>query len=859
MKFSIYQKKKGQTIIELCLVLLSLLGFFFLGLFAFSIFEVSQKQTSLTRAQAFMELGNHSSFGRSAHGRDDPKNSNSQVFFQLGKKSEGIFLVDFNRIESFKKAVEGELDLTAGADSDDAFWAKYRLPKQVTRVFGGESRGDLDLVELEIVLAIAHNRSIDLGRENRGRPTGEYSTGVHMRHLNEALAPLLQNALSESYGAQLQNGAGMISNYDETLRVLKDIIREDSSVHRQAAQLENDLNIWRVLSGRMQAFLVSTAIQTALSFGFQAVENLVSSASQAAGSAASGAASGATNAGVSSAGNSLSSFGSFAQGAGKLLTTSSQVLSVAHSASALAGKPIQALATASTVTGGAGSIFTGLSGLESFKVDGGFSGGGKMSEFFNSSGGIMGGSARIFSLVDPSAAQALGIGAQTFGFMGGLSSLEENWGAWSQQAGGGFKQISGVGQSLSQGAGLLSHAAPGSTAVGAIDLLGSGFSTFGGSGTFLTDLGAGRYDGEFFSGLSQTGGFIAQTSGLGMSMASLTGDTSAMTGLAISSIVGGAMVATGAAGNLAKGLIDAAPKLGENISAGVDSVLSGEFLNDFKLVEGGGGFDRAAQAVDMGLQIAMVAKSGAPGGAGFAAGAESLQASLAQTQAAGGATAELDRILAEMDPQQVIAATKMPASEAEQFNRDFLAVQRSVSEVKKSFDKKEAPNEEMLKNAQLAATRLQETLDKYKKEEDKPKQNFNSAEANQRAMDLQRHYQKIQADHLRVIGYMQTSENHLMGKRILAKDPEKKRLLREHGRRVSREIQALRQTQYAEEEGLSGRMKRAEYHWRNLNFVSPKEALHQIQTEFYHHRAQYESLKESFHEKLSACRLQRSC
>ncbi|MGA0164530.1 MAG: hypothetical protein ACO3LE_09870, partial [Bdellovibrionota bacterium] len=549
----------------------------------------------------------------------------------------------------------------------------------------------------------------------------------------------------------------------------------------------------------------------------------------------------------------------------------------------------QGLNVASTVTGGVGSVFQGLAGLDGFNVDGGFSGGGLKSDFFNSTGSVFGGASRITSVVDADAAQAFGIASQGFGFAGSASGLGENWSTWSSQDGGVFKQSSALGKTISQGAGLLSHAAPGSTAVGAIGLVGSAFSTVGGAGTFAHELAAGNYDGRAFDVMSQTGGLMAQTSGLAMNMMSLTGNNSAMEGLAIAAIAGGSLAAAGAVGNLAKGVIEDAPTWGQKISDGVDSVLSGEafegMFDGVQLASGGEGWDReafnknmdaisdAAQAINMGLVMASAVKAGAAGGAvvpgvptDAAAGAQNLEAAATQVAANGGATQTMENILNDIDPTQVIASTNMSGEEAENFQRDFLAVKRSMSEIKKSYEKNEIPDEKMLKKAQAAATRLQETLDKHSKSKDedgkknKPKkEKFDLADAAEENMNLHRYYQARYQQHFRIVGYTQTSENHLMGKTIIANGSEKRDFLRDYGKKVSNEIRSYRETNFKEDDPSALRLKRAEYHWRNLNFTSPKEALDLLRAQYQNQKRGFEELKTRFQNQLQACGLDEAC
>ncbi|MGA0164380.1 MAG: hypothetical protein ACO3LE_09105, partial [Bdellovibrionota bacterium] len=613
MRLKTKTKLKAQTLLELMGVTLTLLGFFFLALLLFSIFEVIQKQTILTRTQAFIELGNHSIYGQRAFGEDDPENEESQVRFHLGEKSDGINIVDLESITAFKEAVEGELDLGGGSGASSAFWNTYRFPKRLTRVFGGMGPdGNPIPIELEVSLAIAHNRSIDFDKEGT-ETTGEYSTSVHLFRDLESLPDFYKKARDPSYGEELQRDRGMQSNQDLVLLALKRMVAEDKDLHEKAKYLEENLSVGDVFESVAVNFAIQAAINLALSFAFDLIGSAISQAGGAAAGAGAGAAANASG-GASSIGQGLSNLGN-------ALQTASLWTSIADMGLTLSGNRIEGLGTAATIMGGAGSALNGLAGLDKFFNTGGFDTG-QTSLFFNSGAQTLGGAGSLVGLADANAGRAFGLGSQAMGLGGGITGMSENWGTWAGQAGGGFKQMSAFGSTLSQAAGLGSQLGGSNDFFSGVGLIGSGFSTIGGLGTFKTEFGAGKFDGKGFDLMTKAGGLTSQVSGLAMSTMTLAGETSGMEALAVASLVGAGISMTGAMGNMAVGVIEAAPKVADNFGKVMDGELAlGDAFGDVSLRSGGetfnqeafdhnfGVLNKAGQATATALQVAQAMNS----------------------------------------------------------------------------------------------------------------------------------------------------------------------------------------------------------------------------------------------------------
>ncbi len=284
---AIFHSQRAQTILELAFFVSFIASFMVLAYAMFSVFNVSQKQTMLLRTQAFIELGNHSDFSQSRHGQDDPKGGKGRVDFSLGQKSKTA-RVDLDKVEPFKKATEGELQLDiTRALKDDLYWNRYQLPKAKTQIVWLENRNSQPLFQLDLhqTLSIVHNRSIRLSEsavQSSRKETGAYSGSLHF----EAFVQLL-SASKKITGTQ-----GLIDDLEVIREATRQLVRNDPSLSKEAEELEKSLNAIEGLTGGLQASLISAAIQMAMVEGMQALKGL-SSAGRGAQGGAQGAAQGA--------------------------------------------------------------------------------------------------------------------------------------------------------------------------------------------------------------------------------------------------------------------------------------------------------------------------------------------------------------------------------------------------------------------------------------------------------------------------------------------------------------------------------------------------------------------------------------
>ncbi|MBN8553812.1 MAG: hypothetical protein J0L93_00020 [Deltaproteobacteria bacterium] len=271
LKTNLHLKKEkrlhsGQTILELCFFLMWFAGFFVLAYYLSTIFVVAQKQTMLVRHQAFMELGNYSDYSESKQGEDNPKEAKSQVIFKLGEKTKYV-RVDLEKNSDFQKAVQGEIKIDVSRSlNQDRFWENYELPKAKTTVLWnkqGETQVELELMQ---VVAIAHNRSINLkdtGKKDQ-KSTGMFSGSMHF------------NDFVKLAGIELPTERGLRDNQDALKDALKTLVKNDSSLADEAAALEKSINAADSLSGSMEAALIAMAVQIAMQAGMDALKNAMS-------------------------------------------------------------------------------------------------------------------------------------------------------------------------------------------------------------------------------------------------------------------------------------------------------------------------------------------------------------------------------------------------------------------------------------------------------------------------------------------------------------------------------------------------------------------------------------------------------
>jgi len=272
---------RGQSVLELTLVGFWVTLFFGLMYYIATVLEVGQKQTMLLRNQAFIELGNYSYFGLAGHGKDDVKDAKSQVKFSLGTKAQGV-KVDLDKVEDFKKAVDGDLELDGVLSRrNDPYWNAFQFPKRRTTVKWLTSSGNSSFEsEITAHLSIAHNRSLDLTRSIDPadyKMTGMYSGGLSLRQYI-AITKLKDRV-----------EMGLIDNTDQIKKALKQLVKNDSSLADEAEAIENNFNVGQdAITGGAVASLINLAISAIAQAGFEALGKALE-ASSAAGSAGSSA------------------------------------------------------------------------------------------------------------------------------------------------------------------------------------------------------------------------------------------------------------------------------------------------------------------------------------------------------------------------------------------------------------------------------------------------------------------------------------------------------------------------------------------------------------------------------------------
>ena len=266
---------QGQTILEFMLVTLWTVSFFGAMYYIATVFDVGHKQTMLNRNQAFIELGNFSYFGSTAHGEDKVDTQASQVTFKLGEKSRFV-KVDLDKVDKFKKAVEGELVVDVRSTfngfaaivggRDDPYWNSFNFPKAQTTVnFLPQGQGfDEGSVRLTSQLSIALNRSIDFEKTmdpSEYNQTGMFSGSLHF------------NQFAQVANLEAQAAAGLEDNVDQIKRLLRQIVKNNPSLSEEAKALEENVNIAESISGGAVSSLISLAISAIAQAGFAAVSD----------------------------------------------------------------------------------------------------------------------------------------------------------------------------------------------------------------------------------------------------------------------------------------------------------------------------------------------------------------------------------------------------------------------------------------------------------------------------------------------------------------------------------------------------------------------------------------------------------
>lgn len=608
---------RAQTILELLFVVVVFSFFFGLSMFAFNIFDVAQKQVMLTRTQAMMELGNHSDFTGQEQGKDDPNDQGSQIYFTLGTPSEQT-RVSLDSIDTFKKAVEGDMQVISGAAQDgNSYWAKYRFPKFKTNVgtkiswsTGGiqESNDPTFDFDLSTYLAIAHNRSIDLQNKSSDQNVekGLYSAGIHFLDLGK-ISDLPADVLE-----------GSLDNTTSVEARLKALVTQDSSLSDEAKSILGKVKAVDGITGGAEAALIQLAISLAyqaaisnlptpegisgdladlsdslgkLSFG----ANVAGSIAAAAGTPIPGL--NYVGAGLGALGGLTSAFNTLGGGLtlgddllGNIASVSnfsSQVLSTANLGFQLAGKNIEGLNIASQVTGVVGGFAGGISGLQNATSN---------SQVLGSLGNLSGASASAFSLAgQDELAKGFGIAAAGFGVSGSVANFAESYGqggwittdangvqsfqAWDE--GGRWAATTSLGEVIQQAGGFVSQIDSGSQIGTAFSLVGGAVGTAGMIGGTGYKLANGKYE-HTSDALMDIGAVVASGSAAGTQLAKITGNEKLAEAFAYGSIAGGAIALTGAAmkigGEIKEGIQEwqANQKEKKEVKAAMETLKSGD-------------------------------------------------------------------------------------------------------------------------------------------------------------------------------------------------------------------------------------------------------------------------------------------
>lgn len=604
-------KNSGQTILELFFVLMALTFFFALSFFVFNLYDISQKQVMLTRTQAFIELGNFSDFGGTEHGKDDSSSAESQVVFHMGENATAT-RVDIESVQSFKDSVNGELNILGSrAENEDAGWNQFRFPRNKTTISTGArltDRGDggggenLEF-ELSTYLAIAHSRNIDLSRDgDNGRDVKDamFSGSIFFD----------DQFINQLANAEPGTGEGLVDNIDTLKFALRELSKEDASLSDEAEQLQNELsvNASTVYGGQEAAIVMSFISMAGTAFvnNAQILEqagglaelsqnlNNVSLGLQAAGSVAAATGNASAVNGLMGAAGAVGALGGvtgslnnlqfrpndFLYNFGVANNFASQVFRTADAGFRLAGKEIEGLGIAASITGVAGGFSSGISQLQNASQN---------SEIFGAISNISGATSSAFSLAgQDDLAKGFGIAAAGFGLAGSVALYDESnrglnngWKEVKLDAEGNpvldsdgklqyewrgdkkWLQTQSVGGIIQQAGGLISSVDEGSKFGAGLGAIGGAVGTVGMVGGFQYDVKNGKYDGKFFEGVRTVGSVVAAASASGQQLATATGNKKMAETFAYGSLVGGAIGLVGIAGQVGQGIAEDIKKRNE--------------------------------------------------------------------------------------------------------------------------------------------------------------------------------------------------------------------------------------------------------------------------------------------------------
>lgn len=509
---------RGQTILELCFFLMWLSGFLVLAYWMFSVFDVSQKQTMLLRSQAFIELGNYADFSHARMGEHSAKDKESRVVFELGKKSDKTH-VNFDEVESFKDAVQGELlvDVLRSV-RDDYYYDQFKFPKAKTKVswlLNDSAQGLIDF-DAEQKLVIVHNLSLDLKKDlfNPLQFGTQEESGLYSGSLD-------QNSFYQLYAdrAGLQQiEVGMKDNLDLLKDRIRQLVKDDPSLVREAEDLEKHLNAAESLVGGAISNAVGTALQLAMQFGFQALGNALNAAGSAAGGAGGFDPFGLGSLFKPLEGSNLAQFG-------QLLGKASTLMNLGNFAGSLAGADTGPLGQIASVTGGLSGLANGAAGLG---VAGNFG------QYTQAGQQLLGGLNGVVSPFAPQVSPAFGAGLGALSIAGGAYGF--------QNATAGFQSFQSAGSILGGAGGIAGAAGAGSAA----QYLNLGASTTGFAGN-LGQVGVQGFSNLPGGVAQQLGGFLGQAAGVGGQIQTLSGGDASVFG--VPSLAGGALQLGGQAQN----------------------------------------------------------------------------------------------------------------------------------------------------------------------------------------------------------------------------------------------------------------------------------------------------------------------
>jgi|GEM_PF-6548371 len=567
------KKNSAQTILELFFALLALSFFFAINFFFFTVFDVSQKQLILTRAQAFLELGDHANFGLTQQGASTPQDRGKPLVFNLGEKTKGA-IVNLDKIKSFEKAVKGNMQLDGVlSTSGDNYWMQYHFPKGHVKLASyaalakrtGNGKSLLAQFDLHQTLSIVRNHNINLKQDVTNSLGGKNQTGMYSGSINYF------DWSNNVANIKLTAKKGLEDNTHILREKLRQVAKADPSLSDEAKKLESSVNLADSVQGGAESSLISLAIQLAMQAGMKALGKLFppSDGSTPMTEGGGQVQDAANTAGSESSGFKIPGLGDFQLPSleegdtlgniSKLSSFSSDVLNTANMGFHLAGKDIKGLDFASQATGALAGFTGGISNFQNATSAG---------QGFNAAGEFVGGLGQGVGLADQNAGQILGTASAGLGFAGSLSNLNDafqNGSVWKNadgtwKDGASWQAASAVGSTLGKAGGIVNSVAPGSMAGAGMSLAGGAIANAGSLGSMGYDLKQGTYDGKSFQFMSAAGSLAASVSQTGATAAKLTGNEKLAGSFGYGELIGGATAVVGMVGNMAKDAVEGIAK-----------------------------------------------------------------------------------------------------------------------------------------------------------------------------------------------------------------------------------------------------------------------------------------------------------